>query len=193
MRTWKNYLCMLAALVVTLGFTSCESDEDIGFDLSGLYGVTWFGDMGAGDSWGEPLDSYITFTSGSRPDHGVGTEDLYYTIPPFKYYDTYKFDWFIENGRLYIDYDTGESIIIDYPHVNGNISGWNTMEAAASKDKRISPNENNLSLSCKGVCQNCRLVRRGDGIARFSFGTLPLQFYFTTTLYPPVCPPNSGA
>lgn len=67
MRTWKNYLCMLAALVVTLGFTSCESDEDIGFDLSGLYGVTWFGDMGAGDSWGEPLDSYITFTSGSRP------------------------------------------------------------------------------------------------------------------------------
>lgn len=60
MRTWKNYLCMLAALVVTLGFTSCESDEDIGFDLSGLYGVTWFGDMGAGDSWGEPLDSYIT-------------------------------------------------------------------------------------------------------------------------------------
>lgn len=64
MRTWKNYLCMLAALVVTLGFTSCESDEDIGFDLSGLYGVTWFGDMGAGD--------------------------------------------------------TGESIIIDYPHVNGN-------------------------------------------------------------------------
>lgn len=38
MRTWKNYLCMLAALVVTLGFTSCESDEDIGFDLSGLYG-----------------------------------------------------------------------------------------------------------------------------------------------------------
>ena len=85
-----------------------------------MYGVTWFGDMGAGDSWGEPLDSYITFTSGSRPDHGVGTEDLYYTIPPFKYYDTYKFDWFIENGRLYIDYDTGESIIIDYPHVNGN-------------------------------------------------------------------------
>ena len=120
MRTWKNYLCMLAALVVTLGFTSCESDEDIGFDLSGLYGVTWFGDMGAGDSWGEPLDSYITFTSGSRPDHGVGTEDLYYTTPPFEYYDTYKFDWFIENGRLYIDYDTGESIIIDYPHVNGN-------------------------------------------------------------------------
>lgn len=27
MRTWKNYLCMLAALVVTLGFTSCESDK----------------------------------------------------------------------------------------------------------------------------------------------------------------------
>ena len=25
MRTWKNYLCMLAALVVTLGFTSCLS------------------------------------------------------------------------------------------------------------------------------------------------------------------------
>ena len=49
------------------------------------------------------------------------------------------------------------------------------MEAAASKDKRISPNENNLSLSCKGVCQNYRLVRRGYGIARFSFDTLPTK------------------
>lgn len=34
MRTWKNYLCMLAALVVTLGFTSCESDEDGSVDFS---------------------------------------------------------------------------------------------------------------------------------------------------------------
>ena len=110
MKTLKNYLFILAALVVTLGFSSCESDEDIGFDLSGLYGVTWFGDMGA---------SYITFTSGSRPDHGVGTEDVYYATPPFEYYDTYKFDWFIENGRLYIDYNTGQSIVIDYPHING--------------------------------------------------------------------------
>ena len=102
MKTLKNYLFILAALVVTLGFSSCESDEDIGFDLSGLYGVTWFGDMGASDFDGYALDSYITFTSGSRPDHGVGTEDVYYATPPFEYYDTYKFDWFIENGRLYI-------------------------------------------------------------------------------------------
>ena len=63
MRTWKNYLCMLAALVVTLGFTSCESDEDIGFDLSGLYGVTWFGDMGAGDSGSVVILGGLTFVN----------------------------------------------------------------------------------------------------------------------------------
>jgi len=29
-------------------------------------------------------------------------------------------DFVIFNECPYIDYDTGESIIIDYPHVNGN-------------------------------------------------------------------------
>lgn len=120
MKTVKHYLFIAVALIAMISFSSCESDEEIGFDLSGSYGVTWYGDMGANDHNGYPLDSYITFMSGSRPDHGIGTEELYYADHPYEYYTTYKFDWAIENGLLYIDYNNGESIVIDYPHINGN-------------------------------------------------------------------------
>lgn len=118
MKTFKNYLFILTALVGMLSFSSCDEDEDIGFSLSGYYGITWFGDMGASDYDGWPLDSYITFQSGSYPDHGVGIEELYYQDPPYEYYDTYKFDWEIVNGRLYIDYDTGEHIVVQQPYIS---------------------------------------------------------------------------
>lgn len=119
MKIFKHYLFIVMALVAMVSFTSCEDDEDIGFDLSGSYGVTWYGDMGAIDHEGYSLDSYITFMSGSRPDHGIGTEELYYPNSPYEY-DTYKFDWVIENGVLYLDYDNGDHIVVDYPRINGN-------------------------------------------------------------------------
>ncbi len=119
MKTVKHYLFIVVALITMISFSSCESDEETGFDLSGVDGVTWYGDMGANDYEGYPLESYITFRSGSRPDHGIGTEELYYAVPPYEYYETYKFDWVIEDGRLYIDYDNGQSIVINYPHISG--------------------------------------------------------------------------
>lgn len=129
MKTAKHYLLVAAALLTLISFSSCENDEEIGADLSGLYGVTWYGDMGASDHRGYPLDSYITFVSGSYPDHGVGTEKVYYADYPHEYYATYKFDWTIEYGTLYIAYDTGERIAIEYPRVKGrffygNIDGF---------------------------------------------------------------------
>ena len=51
-----NYENSKTLLVLTMiSFSSCESDEERGFDISGLYGKTWWGDMGFEDRYGEPL------------------------------------------------------------------------------------------------------------------------------------------
>lgn len=88
-----------------------------GFDISGLYGKTWWGDMGFEDRYGEPLYSYITFTSGAFTDHGVGTEERCYYNDEL--YRVYKFDWEIQNGWLYLYYSDGYTFIIEYPSVSG--------------------------------------------------------------------------
>ena len=96
---------------------SCENDEERGFDISGLYGKTWWGEMGFEDPYGERLYSYITFTSGAFPDHGVGTEERCYYDDEL--YRVYKFDWEIQNGWLYLYYSDGYTFIIEYPSVSG--------------------------------------------------------------------------
>lgn len=81
MKIVKHYWFVAIALITMISFSSCESDEERGFDISGLYGKTWWGDMGFEDRYGEPLYSYITFTSGAFTDHGVGTEErCYYAV-----------------------------------------------------------------------------------------------------------------
>lgn len=75
MKIVKHYWFIAIALITMISFSSCESDEERGFDISGLYGKTWWGEMGFENRYGEPLYSYITFTSGAFTDHGVGTED----------------------------------------------------------------------------------------------------------------------
>lgn len=80
MKIVKHYWFVAIALITMISFSSCESDEERGFDISGLYGKTWWGDMGFEDRYGEPLYSYITFTSGAFTDHGVGTEERCYYV-----------------------------------------------------------------------------------------------------------------
>lgn len=63
------------------------------------------------------LYSYITFTSGAFPDHGVGTEERCYYDDEL--YRVYKFDWEIQNGWLYLYYSDGYTFIIEYPSVSG--------------------------------------------------------------------------
>ena len=67
--------------------------------------------------YGERLYSYITFTSGAFPDHGVGTEERCYYDDEL--YRVYKFDWEIQNGWLYLYYSDGYTFIIEYPSVSG--------------------------------------------------------------------------
>ena len=45
MKIVKHYWFIAIALITMISFSSCESDEERGFDISGLYGKTWWGDM----------------------------------------------------------------------------------------------------------------------------------------------------
>lgn len=55
MKIVKHYWFIAIALIAMISFSSCESDEERGFDISGLYGKTWWGEMGFEDPYGEPL------------------------------------------------------------------------------------------------------------------------------------------
>lgn len=57
MKIVKHYWFVAIALITMISFSSCESDEERGFDISGLYGKTWWGNMGFEDRYGEPLYS----------------------------------------------------------------------------------------------------------------------------------------
>ena len=49
MKIVKHYWFVAIALITMISFSSCESDEERGFDISGLYGKTWWGEMGFED------------------------------------------------------------------------------------------------------------------------------------------------
>ena len=51
MKIVKHYWFVAIALITMISFSSCESDEERGFDISGLYGKTWWGDMGFEDRY----------------------------------------------------------------------------------------------------------------------------------------------
>lgn len=119
MKTFKSYAFILVALIGALCFSSCESDEERGFDISGMFQKTWFGDMGMNADNGEPLYNYITFASGASSDHGIGTDEQYYQYDDAPY-AIYKFDWVIREGWLYLYYEDGYKFIIEYPSVSGH-------------------------------------------------------------------------
>lgn len=43
MKIVKHYWFVAIALITMISFSSCESDEERGFDISGLYGKTFGG------------------------------------------------------------------------------------------------------------------------------------------------------
>ena len=127
--TLKSHLFALVAIICLAAFTSCETDEDIGYSLAGPNGITWYGDFGATDFEGDPLYgeeyplySEVTFISGSDSRHGIGREVKFYQHN-LKYYDTESFDWWIENGILYMDYRDYTLRIYDYYVGNRTFSG----------------------------------------------------------------------
>ena len=114
MKIVKHYWFVAIALITMISFSSCESDEERGFDISGLYGKTWWGDMGFEDRYGEPL--YSSSHSPQVLSQIMVEERCYYND---ELYRVYKFDWEIQNGWLYLYYSDGYTFIIEYPSVSG--------------------------------------------------------------------------
>ena len=120
--TLKSHLFALVAIICLAAFTSCESDEDIGYSLAGPNGITWYGDFGATSRHDIPLQSEITFISGRDSNYGSGRETTYYWNT-YDEYSTEPFDWWIENGILYMDYRDYTLRIYDYYVGNRTFSG----------------------------------------------------------------------
>lgn len=117
MKIVKHYWFIAIALITMISFSSCESDEERGFDISGLYGKTWWGEMGFEDPYGERLYSYITFTSGTFPVKLI--YPIKFIIIVTAFFRTYTMIREIQNGWLYLYYSDGYTFIIEYPSVSG--------------------------------------------------------------------------
>ena len=113
MTKFKLHLLSLLAVLSLTTLTSCETDDDIGYSLSGPNGKTWYGDFGATDYDGYPLFSELTFITGVNDDHGVGREELFYQ-DNLEYYGSNRFEWEIVNRTLYLYYPDYTLRIYDY-------------------------------------------------------------------------------
>ena len=119
-----KFLLLSMMTVISLSiFTSCETDEDIGYGLSGAFGKTWYGDFGSVDGYGEPVYSEIMFLSGRSDSYGSGWERTYYYDGYPAYSDT--FDWEVINGVIYLYYQLqGEWRIYDYHITHDTFRGY---------------------------------------------------------------------
>ena len=105
----KLYTTLMMAMMamLTLSFTSCESDEEIANDLEG----TWRGNMSIADEFGESyVESEITFLRypGSYTE-GNGLWADYYGP---RDYEVYRFEWYVDLGTIYIRFDDGARVEI---------------------------------------------------------------------------------
>lgn len=105
----KFYTTLMMAMMglMTLSFTSCETDEEIAYDLEG----TWRGSMSIADADGEAyVDSEITFIRNSNSyTEGNGLWADYYGRGD---YELYRFDWYVDYGTIHIRFDDGALVEI---------------------------------------------------------------------------------
>lgn len=141
-------VAFFAALLFT--FTSCENDDEIGLDISGMYGKTWKGIWGHKDKNGNDLYNEVSFNSGANTVHGIGYDKVYdtdgvpYDIDGIHPDGIYKFDWNVTTGIIVLKYekayfeDRDNTISIYEPKINnasfsGKINGkiWFELKLAA--------------------------------------------------------------
>ena len=65
MKIVKHYWFIAVALIAMIGFSSCESDEERGFDISGMYGKTWM------EIWDLKIHTENLFTVISHSPRGL--------------------------------------------------------------------------------------------------------------------------
>ncbi|MBQ7420470.1 MAG: hypothetical protein IJV17_07030 [Prevotella sp.] len=118
MKKFFTYTMMALTAVLTMTtVTSCMTeDEQLAWDLDGIWSGTVIGDYYY-DRYGLVGDIYDTeicfYQEGDFSRGGTG-----YQIDrnrETRYYTRYYFDWVVRNGRIHIYYDDGYEIVIrDY-------------------------------------------------------------------------------
>lgn len=107
MKTLRRFFSSMMAAVLALSLFSCQTDEEIGFDISGLFGKLWEADLGENviDDYGYecPIYSEFEFISGNNPTYGVGREYQRY-MDNDELFRTLSFNWSVEYGDLILDY-----------------------------------------------------------------------------------------
>ena len=105
----KLYTTLMMAMMamMTLSFTSCESDEEIAYDLEG----TWRGNMSIADAYGESyVDSEITFLR--YPNSYTEGNGLWADYYGPRDYEVYRFEWYVDFGTIYIRFSDGARVEI---------------------------------------------------------------------------------
>ncbi len=118
MKALRKLMVGLMTALAMISLSSCghvviyDEDDEIGFDISGLFGKLWEADMNEsvydhGREW--PIYSEFEFIRGSFPDHGVGRETQRF-MDNDEIYQVMDFEWRVEFGDLglhYYDYGLG--------------------------------------------------------------------------------------
>ena len=105
----KLYTTLMMAMMamMTLSFTSCETDEEIAYDLEG----TWRGNMSIADAYGESVvDSEITFLR--YPNSYTEGNGLWADYYGPRDYEVYRFEWYVDYGTIYIRFSDGARVEI---------------------------------------------------------------------------------
>jgi len=133
MKKINIYLTAIMVMLAGLTFTSCEDDDvDKAIDLSGA----WTGNMGMYVGVEYPGGRYIEYDALTTDiefiphqkysTHGEGYQTDYYDHHCPYHYTCYRFQWRIENGRIYLRYydDSGlNANIYDYRLNNSVFEG----------------------------------------------------------------------
>jgi len=108
-------MTMLVMAFLFVGMTSCErDDEDIAWNLSG----SWDGTITSYTN-GRTYSATINFNQYGNSNHGDGYE----YDGTWRYATGIGFDWAVENGCIYLDYDDNSHIIMDYDYMPSGYEG----------------------------------------------------------------------
>lgn len=115
MKTICKYTLMVICTMMAM--TSCDSDADLAYDLDGIWSgelASEFYDYRYGQHMTDRYDTEITFyQDGDFSRGGTGVE-VDYNLNTGRASRDY-FDWRVRNGRIYLYYNDGSSVVIrDY-------------------------------------------------------------------------------
>lgn len=107
MKKFYTTLMMAMMAMMTLSLTSCETDEEIAYDLEG----TWVGNMSIADEYGESyVESEITFIR--YPNSYTEGNGLWVDYYGPRDYEPYRFEWYVDYGKIYIRFEDGARVEI---------------------------------------------------------------------------------